>query len=77
MKRIVVHITTLIFALACFLLPVVTYAQCPMCKLSAEHSDIREGLNTGILYLLAAPVLLLGGAYLYWYLNREKFEGNH
>jgi hypothetical protein len=66
-----------LLVLACFLLPVITAsAQCPMCKLSAETSDIRAGLNTGILYLLAAPFLLVGGAYGYWYLNRKQFE-NH
>ncbi len=57
------------------MLPAVTaWSQCPMCKMSAENSDVKAGLNTGILYLLAMPFLLMGGIYAYWYFNRNKFE---
>lgn len=56
------------------MLPTITsVAQCPMCKLSAEGSDIRKNLNSGILYLLAFPFILMGGAMLWWYLNRRKY----
>jgi len=75
MVKILRHITLKIFLLVLFLLPTITsVAQCPMCKMSAEQSDIRRNLNTGILYLLAFPFLLMGGAMLWWYLNRSKFE---
>lgn len=69
------NISIKLFVLACFFLPTITsMAQCPMCKLSAGDSDVRAGLNDGILYLLAAPFLLMGGALLWWYLNRKKYE---
>jgi hypothetical protein len=45
------------------------FAQCAMCKTSVESDlnsggSIGKGLNTGILYLMAIPyVLLMTGAY--------------
>jgi hypothetical protein len=49
-----------------------TIAQCAMCKTSAE-SDLTnggstaQGLNTGILYLMAIPyVILMLGAYFFF-----------
>jgi len=75
MVRIIRHIILKVFLLMFFILPAVTsVAQCPMCKMSAENSDLKAGLNTGILYLLAMPFLLMGGIYLYWYFNRKHFE---
>ena len=75
MRSIIKFISFKAFLLLCFLLPVIdTVAQCPMCKLSAEKSDFKQGLNIGILYLLFFPVLLMGGILVYWYLNRKKFE---
>ena len=52
-------------------------AQCAMCKASAE-SSLKEGnktaagLNTGILYLLVMPYLLVGGIGYYWYITNKK-----
>lgn len=52
-------------------------AQCPMCKMSAE-SNLKEGgtmargLNTGILYMLAMPYLIVASIGLWWYKNRKK-----
>lgn len=52
-------------------------AQCPMCKASIE-SSMREGnnrakgLNNGILYLLAAPYLVVGGVGWVWYKNYRR-----
>lgn len=50
-------------------------AQCPMCKTSLEANrkdesvkKVGNGINKGILYLLAMPFVLagtVGGAYLY------------
>lgn len=52
-----------------------TYAQCPMCKASAE-SNLKEGgttamgLNTGILYLLVTPYLFIAVlGFLWWWYN--------
>jgi hypothetical protein len=51
-------------------------AQCPMCKMSAE-SNLKEGgtagkgLNKGILYLFAAPYLMIGGLAFMYFRNRK------
>jgi hypothetical protein len=56
-----------------------SYAQCALCKASAE-SSLKEGktqakgLNTGILYLLVMPYLLVGGIGYWWYTQRKKSE---
>ncbi len=47
-------------------------AQCSMCALNAENSVKNgntqgNGLNKGILYLLAAPYLAVAGVGLIWY----------
>ena len=47
-------------------------AQCAMCALNAENSVKNgntqgKGLNTGIMYLLAAPYLAIAGVGLLWY----------
>lgn len=50
-------------------------AQCPMCKAAVEssiksgQSNAGKGLNNGILYLLAAPYLLVGALGYFWYRN--------
>ncbi|MBX7141570.1 MAG: hypothetical protein K1X63_10875 [Chitinophagales bacterium] len=54
-----------------------TFAQCALCKSTAE-SSLKEGstqakgLNTGILYLLVMPYLLVGGIGYWWYTQRKK-----
>jgi cbb3-type cytochrome oxidase subunit 3 len=66
--------TALFFFLACFV--TVLLAQCPMCKMAVE-SDMKaggtvgRGLNTGILYMLSAPYLLVGGIAFLWWKNRR------
>jgi len=52
-------------------------AQCPMCKIGAESNlknggTAANGLNTGILYMLAMPYLLVGTIGIVWYRNRKK-----
>ncbi len=52
-------------------------AQCPMCRMSAESNlenggTEGRGLNTGILYMLAAPYLLVGAIGYIWWRNRRK-----
>ncbi|HEY0031482.1 MAG TPA: hypothetical protein VGC65_12030 [Bacteroidia bacterium] len=48
------------------------YAQCAMCKTSVESDlngggSIGRGLNTGILYLMAIPyILIIGGGYFFF-----------
>lgn len=52
-------------------------AQCPMCKLSAEQNlksggTAGQGLNTGILYMLFVPYLLVGSIAYWWWRNKRK-----
>jgi hypothetical protein len=51
-------------------------AQCPMCRMSAESNlsnggSMGKGLNTGILYMLATPYLLVSVLGFIWYRNRR------
>lgn len=52
-------------------------AQCAMCTLNAENS-VKEGnttgngLNSGILYLLAAPYIAIAGVGFIWYKKYQK-----
>lgn len=52
-------------------------AQCPMCRMSAQSNlenggTEGRGLNTGILYMLAMPYLLVGTLGYIWWRNRRK-----
>ena len=49
-------------------------AQCAMCKAVVESgdADMAEGLNTGIIYLMAFPYILVGIAGYLLYKNRKK-----
>ena len=56
--------------------PINVTAQCAMCSLNAQNSTengngIGNGLNDGILYLLAVPYLIGGGIAFLWY---KKFR---
>ncbi len=51
-------------------------AQCPMCKMAAESNldhggTAGQGLNTGILYMLMMPYLLVAIIGYIWYRNRK------
>jgi len=51
-------------------------AQCPMCKIAAESNldhggTAGQGLNTGILYMLMMPYLLVAIIGYIWYRNRK------
>lgn len=71
MRWIRYYITCFIFVLMSFS-AVEVFAQCAMCTLNAENSVKNgntqgKGLNTGILYLLAAPYLAVGIVGFIWY----------
>ncbi len=75
MKKLVARIA-LVFLVAIMALPTVE-AQCPMCKMGAESNlknggTAGNGLNTGILYMLAMPYLLVATIGFVWYKNRKK-----
>ena len=55
------------------------WAQCPMCRMSAESNlenggSAGKGLNAGILYMLATPYLIVGTMGFIWWRNRKKTE---
>lgn len=53
-------------------------AQCAMCRTTVESSistgrtNIATGLNTGILYLLSAPYLLVGAIAFLWFRQSKQ-----
>ena len=69
-------VAVLLLSLLC-LLPADAAAQCPMCRMSAESNMAKggvdgRGLNTGILYMLAMPYLLVGAIGYWWWRNRKN-----
>lgn len=75
MKRFLFLVVTF---LAINFTPAAVMAQCPMCKTSLEanrkdnKNAVGNGINNGILYLLAMPFVMVGGvAGLYIYRNRK------
>jgi hypothetical protein len=52
-------------------------AQCPMCRAAAESNLANggtegKGLNTGILYMLSLPYLLIATIGFLWWRNRKE-----
>jgi hypothetical protein len=54
-------------------------SQCPMCKTALKSSRTKDsrptvgnGINKGILFLLATPYLLVGAAGFAWYRYRQN-----
>jgi heme/copper-type cytochrome/quinol oxidase subunit 2 len=52
----------------------ITNAQCAMCKAVVESSNApeAEGLNSGILYLMTIPYLLVGALFYFIVKSRRK-----
>lgn len=58
------------------------YSQCAMCRATVESnvgtgstdsdSDVGAGLNTGILYLMLIPYVLVGTVGFLWYKSSRK-----
>lgn len=53
------------------------FAQCPMCRMSAESNLANggtegRGLNKGILYMLSLPYLIVGVLGFLWYKNKKR-----
>ncbi len=65
-----------IFILFILLFTEIANSQCAMCKAVVESGDaeMAEGLNSGIIYLMAFPYLLVGVAgyllFRYWKKNK-------
>lgn len=67
----------LIFFLLFLILSLNASAQCAMCKAVVESGDaeVAEGLNDGILYLMAFPYILVGA--LFYFIYRYKFKNKN
>ncbi|MBK9107907.1 MAG: hypothetical protein IPM92_05870 [Saprospiraceae bacterium] len=57
------------------------FAQCPMCRMAAESNlesggSAGKGLNTGILYLLAIPYLMVFVLAMIWRKHRSRLAKN-
>lgn len=70
MKKVLLLIL-LVFSLTAVNIPVST-AQCAMCSINADQgiengNTQTKGINAGVLSLLAAPFLLMGGIGILWY----------
>ena len=66
----------LVIALMC-MANIAVEAQCPMCRMSLESNlknggTAGKGINTGILFLLMTPYLLVGGIAFVWYRNKRN-----
>ncbi|MEJ8803971.1 hypothetical protein [Pontibacter sp. H249] len=58
------------------------YSQCAMCRATVEsnvgtgskdpESEVGSGLNTGILYLMLVPYVLIGTVGFLWYRSNKK-----
>lgn len=60
----------MVLILIMLLLPDVAAAQCAMCRavLESEGSEAAaEGINNGIMYLMAVPYLLVAGLFFFIY----------
>lgn len=76
MKKRILSILSL-FLLLSLSTPTMLPAQCPMCKIGAESNlknggSAGKGLNTGILYMLALPYVLVGTIGYLWWRNRKR-----
>ena len=76
MKRIVILIG---LTLVLILVQQIVFAQCPMCKMAAESNmksggSVGKGLNTGILYLLAMPYIIVSILAYIWKQTKRKSE---
>lgn len=59
----------LIFLLA-FLAPIYGYSQCVMCRAVLEsegNAAVAEGVNNGIVYLMAIPYILVAAVFYFVY----------
>ena len=75
MKRIKMVLPIILFFV---LLSSVSFSQCAMCRSAVEstmsngRNNAAVGLNTGILYLLLAPYLLVASIGYLWYRTSLK-----
>ncbi|MCC3157352.1 hypothetical protein LJ737_08880 [Hymenobacter sp. 15J16-1T3B] len=78
MKKSLIALLPLLFALLLVLSPRPSLAQCTLCKTNVEASRTEQdgydisGLNKGILYMMAAPYIMGGLVGFFWYRNVRR-----
>ena len=58
------------------LMPLASSAQCAMCRAvieSGQDTSLAEGINNGIVYLMAIPYILIGA--LFYFIFRKAKQG--
>ena len=63
-----------LFLLA-FLIPLWSSAQCAMCRAvieSGQDDSLAEGINNGIVYLMAIPYILVGALFFFVYRKMKR-----
>ena len=65
---------TILFSLFSLFFSLKGMSQCAMCKAVVESGDaeLAQGLNDGIVYLMAFPYLLIGGLLYFIYRHKVK-----
>ncbi len=81
MKMKSIYKYTIIFAVVAFatILSNELFAQCPMCRMTAESNLANggvdgAGLNAGILFLLATPYFIIAFFAYNWWRNKKSQE---
>ena len=76
-KKSILILTTAFVLIALFSVDVL-FAQCAMCKAVLESeaktggSNVAAGLNSGILYLMSVPYIMVGGAGIWLFIKHKK-----
>jgi hypothetical protein len=71
MRKIVLFTVFLVL----FFIPETVEAQCAMCRAVLESEDnvaAAEGVNNGIVYLMAIPYILVAGLFFFVYRKMKK-----
>ncbi|MBC3541526.1 hypothetical protein ACFSC6_15930 [Rufibacter sediminis] len=77
-KNVIFWVSALLLVVFFTLQPETVEAQCAMCTASVESSSnesgdsIANGLNKGILYLMAVPYVIAGCVGFFWYKYSRK-----
>ncbi len=70
------NLKSVILTIVFLIIAVSLGAQCPMCRMAAESNldhggSAGKGLNTGIMYMLLLPYIMVAVIGYIWYKNRK------
>lgn len=74
-RELEVRSKEIVFAIAFCFLPFISIAQCAMCRASLQNEANKaaaEGVNDGIVYLMAIPYILVAGVFYAVYRLKQK-----